>query len=136
MNQKKHNQTKSPCSTRLSISPPASLTALIAACDSFLRFSKASFSLLAFVLDEPLGATPVRIFLLSLGVKLTKSTVSGIDGVRGVEFSLFFGDFRFLTGKVGEGEPESLDPERFFRIGLDDCGCLEWACALWRFAVL
>ena len=103
-NPRKDNQTKSPCLRRLSISPPASLTALNAACDSFLLFSKASFSLLAFVLDEPLGATPVRIFLLSLGVKLTKSTVPRVDGARGVEFLLCFGDFRFLTWKVGEGD--------------------------------
>lgn len=36
--------------------------------------SAASFSRLAFVLLDPDGATPVKIRLLSLGVKLTKPT--------------------------------------------------------------
>lgn len=62
--------------------PPAACTALIAAWLSLLVFSIASFSRLAFVLELPLGATPVKIFMLSSGVKFTKSTF-GAFGVLG-----------------------------------------------------
>lgn len=57
---------------RLSMSPPASITAFMAAWLSFLLLSAASFSRRALVLLLPLGATPVRILRLSSGVKLTK----------------------------------------------------------------
>jgi hypothetical protein len=40
---------------------------------------------------------------------------------------------RFRTWKagdvLGEGESESLDPERFLRIGLEDGGCLNGTLA-------
>ena len=56
--------------------PPTACTARLAASLKRRLFSSASFSLLALVLLLPLGATPVRIFMLSLGVKLTKSTTA------------------------------------------------------------
>ena len=68
-----HNPSRSNILS-LSTSPPASITALTAAWLNFLLFSAASFSRLAFVLELPLGATPVRIFRLSSGVKLTNPT--------------------------------------------------------------
>ena len=46
----------------------------MAASLSFRRRSRASCSRRAFVLELPLGATPVKIFLLSLGVKFTNDT--------------------------------------------------------------
>lgn len=46
----------------------------MAASLSFRRRSRASCSRRALVLELPLGATPVKIFLLSLGVKFTKDT--------------------------------------------------------------
>lgn len=69
-----HNPSRSNI-FNLSTSPPASITALTAAWLSFLLFSAASFSRRALVLELPLGATPVRIFLLSSGVKLTNPTL-------------------------------------------------------------
>ena len=75
-------------------SPPASLTNLRAASESFRLLSNASFSRLAFVFELPLGATPVKILFLSSGVKLTKpnpllaplapEAVFGVRGVRGL----------------------------------------------------
>ena len=131
----KFYQTKSPSSTRLSISPPAALTARSAACDNLLLFSIASFSLLAFVFDEPLGATPVKIFLLSFGVKLTKSTDPDILGVRGA-ISLRLGVRRFRMWKAGdkedfgEGQSDPLDLERVLcSVGLVICICLDRECA-------
>ncbi len=85
----------------------------------------ASFSRLAFVFDDPLGATPVKIFLLSLGVKLTKSTAP-VLGVRGVFFD-FEVVLRLRTWNAGvaadfgDGESDSLISERGLHIGLD-CG--------------
>jgi hypothetical protein len=82
--------------------PPTACTARLAASLKRRLFSSASFSLLALVLLLPLGATPVRIFMLSLGVKLTKSTTAlalprsavagggpdlGVLGVRGLRDS-------------------------------------------------
>lgn len=69
-----HNQTNKPSSCKRLSSPPAARTARIAASLILRRRSLASFSRRALVFDDPLGATPVRIFLLSCGVKLTKST--------------------------------------------------------------
>jgi hypothetical protein len=56
-------------------SPPATITAFLAASLSFFRFSLASSSLLARVLELPLGATSLNNFDASLGVKLTKPTI-------------------------------------------------------------
>lgn len=72
-----------PSASKALTSPPASLIALTAATLILLRRSLASFSRLAFVFELPLGATPVRIRLLSWGVKLTKPTVEAIVGVLG-----------------------------------------------------
>lgn len=84
--------TNNPSRSNVSKSPPASRTAFFAASLNFLRFSAASFSRLAFVLLLPLGATPVRIFLLSSGVKLTKP----MDAERGPSWDVPFSalDFR------------------------------------------
>jgi hypothetical protein len=116
------NQTKRPCSTRLSTSPPAALTALRAAIDNFLLFSIASLSLLAFVFDDPLGATPVRIFLLSSGVKLTKSTVP-VLGVRGAFLEalvlLLFRAWKAVDVVFREGDSDSQCVGRPFRTWLD-----------------
>ena len=60
--------------SKASTSPPALRTAIKAASLSFRRFSRASCSRRALVLELPLGATPVRILWLSSGVKLTKET--------------------------------------------------------------
>lgn len=60
-------------------SPPAAITAAAAASDNFLLFSCASLSLLAFVLDDPLGATPLRILVASWGVKFTKDISLSLD---------------------------------------------------------
>ena len=75
-------------------SPPASTTALTAAWLNLRRLSAASFSLLALVLELPEGATPLRILLLSCGVKLTKPTVSRLGGLRGVELVGFLRRWR------------------------------------------
>jgi hypothetical protein len=73
-----------------STSPPALLTAFKAASLNRLRFSRASASRLALVLELPLGATSLRSLAESRGVKLTKSIapnppvgVFGVFGVRG-----------------------------------------------------
>ena len=50
------------------------MIAFIAAWLNFRLFSAASFSLRALVFELPLGATPVRIFLESSGVKFTNPT--------------------------------------------------------------
>lgn len=65
-----------PCSSSrsFSTSPPAACTACRATSLIRRRRSAASFSRRAFVLLEPLGATPVMSTFLSYGVKLTKST--------------------------------------------------------------
>lgn len=71
-------------------SPPALLTALTAASLSLLLFSLASCSLLALVLELPLGATSLNSLALSAAVRLTKFIsnppfgVLGVLGVRGV----------------------------------------------------
>jgi len=62
------------------VSPPAANTAACAASEIFLRFSIASLSLRAFVLELPLGATPLRIRLASFGVKFTKLISISITG--------------------------------------------------------
>lgn len=63
-----------PSRSKAATSPPASRMARAAARLRRRRFSAASFSRRALVLELPLGATPVRIFLPSCGVKLTKPT--------------------------------------------------------------
>lgn len=60
-------------------SPPAALMAARAASDNFFRFSNASLSRRAFVFELPLGATPLKIFVASLGVKLTKLIASEVE---------------------------------------------------------
>lgn len=70
-------------------SPPAICTAFNAASLNFFLFSLASSSRLALVLELPLGATSLRSFAESLGVKLTKSMANpppahGVFGVLGV----------------------------------------------------
>lgn len=77
----------------------------MAAIDNRRRFSIASFSRRALVFEEPLGATPVRILVLSLGVKLTKSAMPlPATGVRGaISERLRLTVRRFATWKVGDG---------------------------------
>jgi hypothetical protein len=64
--------------SRASTSPPAFRTAFSAASLILRRRSRASCSRLAFVLELPLGATPVKIFWLSWAVKLTKDTATDL----------------------------------------------------------
>lgn len=66
------------------MSPPAVLTAFNAASESLRRRSRATCSRRAFVFELPLGATPVRIFLLSLGVKFTKDTETDLSDPLGL----------------------------------------------------
>lgn len=65
--------------------------------------SAASFSRLAFVFELPDGATPLRILVLSCGVKLTKPLFSAAGGWRGVLFVDFARRWREVQR---EREPE------------------------------
>lgn len=76
------HQINIPALLNPSTSPPASLTALAAISLIRLSFSLSSRSRLAFVLLLPLGATPVKIFNLSSGVKFTNDG-DDVDGVLG-----------------------------------------------------
>ena len=81
-----YHQANNPALSNPSRSPPASTTALTAAWLNRLLLSAASFSLLAFVFELPEGATPLRIFPLSCGVKFTNPLRSTLGGWRGVLF--------------------------------------------------
>ena len=101
---------KRPSFLNFSKSPPASSTALSATSLNFLLFSDASLSLLAFVFELPLGATPVRIFRLSLGVKFTNPICPvGVLGARVLwdELHILPEDRLRLAAAEGDGERET-----------------------------
>ena len=94
---------------RASTSPPALLTAFNAASLSFLRFSRASASRLALVLELPLGATSLSSLVESFGVKFTKSIAPtppvGVLGVLGVRGGFDVDRDRVRVCRLGRGSP-------------------------------
>src|SRR5690606_18487005 len=74
--------------------PPAAITAFTAAASSFLLLSCSSLSLFAFVLELPLGATPIISVWPSCAVKLTNAPFSEESGLRN---SRLLDDRRLLT---------------------------------------